>query len=107
MQSVLKIKPSGYEFNVSDILKSALGKATALDHHINRPGYVDDDLGESLDRFFELNPQISTDISTWGESHSNYDIYILEDYGNNRKMAMQAGTSVAPSRYTHLKNKLQ
>lgn len=107
MKSVLEIKPAGYEFKLRDILKSALGKATALDHHINRPGYVDDDLGASLDRFFESNPSAPTDISTWGSSHENYESELLDDYGNTRRMAMQNGISVAPARYEHLKDKLQ
>lgn len=107
MKSVLEIKPTGYEFKLREILKSALGKATALDHHINRPGYVDDDLGESLDRFFTSNPSASTNISTWGSNHENYELELLEDYGNTRRMAMQNGASVAPSRYAHLKDKLQ
>ncbi|NQD93396.1 SH3 domain-containing protein [Pseudomonas sp. CrR25] len=103
---VLEIKPSGSEYKLKDFLKSPLGKATALDHHINRPGYVSTDFGAALKRFFDKNPSISKSPANWGDKHAVYELEILEDYGKARRMAIVHGTSVAPSRYQHLKEKL-
>ncbi len=103
---VLEIKPSGSEYKLKDFLKSPLGKATALDHHINRPGYVSTDFGAALKRFFDKRPSISKSPASWGDKHAAYELEILEDYGKARRMAIVHGTSVAPSRYQHLKEKL-
>jgi hypothetical protein len=103
---VLEIKPSGSDHKLKDFLKSPLGKATALDHHINRPGYIGSDFGAVLKRFFDKNPSISKSPTSWGDKHTVYELEILEDYGKTRRMAIVHGTSVAPSRYLHLKEKL-
>ena len=103
---VMEIKPSGFEFELRDYLKSPLGKATVLDHHINRPGYVSRDFGAALQRFLDSNPSTSKAPANWGENHAEYELSILNDYGNARRMAIVNGRSVAPSRYQHLKDKL-
>ncbi|MFK4076408.1 hypothetical protein ACI2KX_22045 [Ectopseudomonas khazarica] len=103
---VLEITPAGVQYKTKDYLKSPLGKATALDHHINRPGYVKSDLGASLSRFFERHPTLSKNPSDWLDRHAEYEAEILEDYGITRRMAKVNNQSVAPSRYEHLKSKL-
>lgn len=103
---VLEIKPSGSEYKLKDFLKSPLGKATALDHHINRPGYVSSDFGATLKRFFDKNPSLSKSPASWGDNHALYELEILEDYGKTRRMAVVHGRSVAPGRYQHLKDNL-
>ena len=103
---VLEIKPSGSDYRLKEFLTSPLGKATALDHHINRPGYVGTDFGASLKRFFDKNSGISKNPANWGSSHTVYEQEILEDYGNTRRMAIVNGSSVAPGRYNHLKDEL-
>lgn len=114
---VLPIKPTGYSYKIKDYLKSKLGKATALDHHINRPGYVKTDFGEALDNFFDSKDEevnkynkdkekkdqkekISRNPNDWGDSHSDYEKEILEDYGKNRR-----GTDME-NRYNKMKSKL-
>lgn len=99
-ENVLQIKPSGYSSLLNVYLKSKLGKATALDHHINRPGYVASDFGGALKRFHNKHPKVSIDPGTWGDEHSNYEQLILDDYGKNRR-----GTDM-PKRYNDLKKKL-
>ncbi|WP_346881799.1 hypothetical protein [uncultured Algibacter sp.] len=115
---VLPIKPKGYTYTLKDYLKSKLGKATALDHHINRPGYVKTDFGKALDNFFiakdkevtdfnktvkvekDKKKKIERDPSKWGIDHGAYEKSILDDYGKNRR-----GTDM-PNRYSKMKAKL-
>jgi hypothetical protein len=103
---VLEMQVSGYNIQLKHLLKSALGKATALDHHVNRPGYVAKDVKAALDRFFEATPEASQDIKQWGVKHNEYEIKFLNDYGINRRMAKVGGANVAPDRYRHLKEVL-
>lgn len=126
---VLVIKPKGHtSYKLKDYLKSKLGKATALDHHINRPGYVATDFGKALDNFFtkkdkeiedankliekenkeitdpklkkEKKKKVSRKPSEWGDKHTEYEKDILEDYGKNRR-----GTDME-NRYKKMKAKL-
>ncbi|WP_062696378.1 hypothetical protein [Chryseobacterium indologenes] len=112
---VMPIVPTGHSYKLSDYLKSKLGKATALDHHINRPGFVKDDFGAALNRFFakkdaqtdkenknrkegEKLGKISRNPGEWGNMHSTYEQEILDDYGNKRR-----GTDM-DKRYEKMKN---
>jgi len=114
---VLPIKPVGYSYKLKDYLLSKLGKATVLDHHINRPAYVDNDFGEALDNFFskkdkEVNDfnkgkdekdqkaKISRNPANWGTNHAAYEKNVLDDYGKNRR-----GTDME-NRYNKMKAKL-
>ncbi len=123
LNKVVKFKPSGYSYEIKNFLKSKLGKAVALDHHINRPAYVKADLSKALDNFFaakdaeidEYNKdkdkknhkeKISRNPNDWGDNHSDYETIILDDYGINRRMSKRDGVSVAPGRYEHLKTEL-
>ncbi|MDE0535188.1 hypothetical protein, partial [Tenacibaculum sp. L6] len=124
LDTVIKFKPKGYSYKISSYFKSKLGKATALDHHINRPAYVKTDLGKALDNFYtkkdkeiedfnkkekdekKHKTKISRNPDDWGNSHSEYEKEILDDYGVNRRMSKSNGVSVAPSRYNHLKTEL-
>lgn len=114
---VLPIKPKGYTHPLSAYLKSKLGKATVLDHHINRPAYVKTDFAEALDNFFtkkdkevddfnklekdksKHKKKVSKDPSTWGDNHADYEKDILDDYGVNRR-----GTDMK-TRYDKMKSK--
>ncbi len=110
-------------YKLSAFLKSKLGKATALDHHINRPNYVKYDFPKSLNRFFakqdalivEQNKtragdkqlkKLSRNPADWGADHAAYEKLILDDYGKTRRMSESNGVSVAPKRYAHLKKEL-
>ncbi len=114
---VLPLKPSGYSYRIEDFLKSKLGKATALDHHINRPGYVAKDFAKALNYFFtkkdkEVNDynankekkdhksKISRNPSDWAENHSDFEKEIIEYYGKNRR-----GTDMK-NRFVKMKSKL-
>ncbi|MEM0942114.1 MAG: calcium-binding protein [Bacteroidota bacterium] len=59
---VLPMKPSGYNYRIKDYLKSKLGEATVLDHHINRPAHVRSYFSEALNQFFskKMRKQIIT-----------------------------------------------
>lgn len=97
LHSALRKVPTGYSFNAEKLFKSPLGKAVILDHDINRPGNVKDDLGAALDTFFSQNPAISRNIDTWGAAHDTNERKVFDLYGNNRRMTN-------PSlRYNHLK----
>ena len=126
---VLMIKPTGHtSYRLKDFLKSKLGKATALDHHINRPNYDESDFGKALDNFFtaqdkeidaineqieienegitdpeliqELKEKISRNPNDWGDKHSEYEKEFVEDYGKNRR------GSDMENRYKKMKEKL-
>lgn len=79
-------------------LKTKLGKATALDQHINRPAYVKEDFGKALNHFYKENPSVSKNPNNWKDSHETYENEILEYYGKHRR-----GTHM-PLRYNQLKN---
>lgn len=98
LRKVLELKPTGYQYRIKEYLISKLGRATALDHHINRPSYVSVDFSKALDRFFIANPSVSKNPSNWGGNHSNYEESILDDCGKTRR-----GTDME-NRYNKLKN---
>ncbi|WP_239396981.1 hypothetical protein [Aggregatibacter aphrophilus] len=93
-------KPKGYSYQIVNYVKSNLGKATVLDHDVNRPGYVGEDFAEALNYFYRNHPNISKDPSTWGEKHKDYEREIIEYYGNHRR-----GTDMV-NRFKKLKGKL-
>lgn len=106
LNSSIAKKPTGYSSNkISDFVKSNLGKATVLDHDVNRPGHVSDCFGEALDTFFGKHPKLSKDPSTWAADATTYEKEILEIYGPLRGTGDYTMTS-AESRYTSLKSKL-
>ncbi|WP_238327361.1 hypothetical protein, partial [Rodentibacter pneumotropicus] len=78
-------KPKGYNYQISKYVKSNLGKATVLDHDVNRPGNVAEDFAEALNYFYKVHSNINKDPSTWGEEHKNYEREIIEYYGNHRR----------------------
>ncbi|SNY35924.1 calcium-binding protein [Pseudomonas sp. B21-051] len=97
LHAALSKVPAGYSFSAEKLFKSPLGKAVVLDHDINRPAFVKDDLGAALDTFFSQNPAVSRNIDTWGAAHGANERKVLDLYGNNRRMTN-------PSlRYNHLK----
>ncbi len=123
---VLPLKPTGYSYRLSDFLKSKLGKALVLDHHVNRPGHVKMYFGEALNRFFkkkdeevaernkdkkekEKESNLSRKPSDWGDQHSSYEKEIIKIYGPLRgeKLAgVKTPMTHATKRYNNLKSKL-
>ncbi|WGE43120.1 hypothetical protein [Actinobacillus equuli] len=93
-------KPNGYSYQISSYIKSNLGKATVLDHDVNRPGYVAEDFAKALNYFYRNHPNVNKNPNTWGEKHNSYEREIIEYYGNNRR-----GTDMV-SRFKKLKGKL-
>ena len=93
---LLKIKPSGYNYLLKDYLKSKLGKTVVLDHHVNRPGWVQTDFGDALNNFYKKNKEVSKNPNEWGEKHEEYEQKIVDYYGKNRR-----GTDM-PLRYENL-----
>jgi hypothetical protein len=100
LHKVLAIKPIGYTYTLNDYLHSRLGKATVLDHHVNRPSFVDDDFGAALNRFYVKYPTADRNPSNWADNHSDYEKEILNDYGCARR-----GTNMS-NRYEDLKERL-
>lgn len=92
---VLKIVPSGYHpYTRNDYLQSNLGKATALDQHVNRPEYVAKDFCDTLNTFFRKRS------AEWGEKRAEYEEDLIKHYGTNRRM-------ISPEkRYEHLEENL-
>jgi hypothetical protein len=103
---VLPTVPAHYSYTVGEYFTSDLGRATALDQSVNRPAYVGRDIGKALNTFFSRHPSVSKDPSGWGDNHAAYEAEILEIYGPTREMARAGGVSVAPARYSSLKNNL-
>ena len=99
LNEALSKKPTGHTYTARDLFKTNLGRATVLDQCINRPSNVSDDLKSAIDKFYLNNPSINTEISSWGENHSEYENKILEIYGKNRRM------TDANERYLKLKEK--
>ncbi|SMQ95264.1 calcium-binding protein [Xanthomonas fragariae] len=101
LRTANSLAPAGYATHkISDYIRSNLGKAVVLDHHVNRPGYVERDFGAALDTFFSRNPTVSRDPGTWATQHSSHESSILDIYGNSRVM------TDASARYSSLKAKL-
>ncbi len=116
LNKVLLIKPTGHSYQLKAYVKSKLGKATVLDHHINRPAYVDNDFGKALNNFFvgkdkeietfnkgkekkDQKAKVSRNPADWGTNHATYEKTILDDYGKNRR-----GTDME-KRYKKMVNK--
>ena len=100
LRLALNIIPKGYSYQIASYVKSNLGKATVLDHHVNRPNNVSKYFGIALDSFFSKNPNVSKNPNTWGALHNKYEKEIIDYYGVNRD-----GTDM-PTRYMELKKKL-
>jgi hypothetical protein len=105
-KSILPINPTGYLYPIGAYFKSDLGRASALDHHVNRPAYVSRDIGRALDGFFEGNQDIPKNPENWGVNRGAYELQIVDSYGRNREMAKPGGIPVAPVRYAALKSRL-
>lgn len=73
-----------YGYKIKDYVKSHLGKATILDHSINRPGHVVRYFGEALNAFFKSNPNVPENPAEWGRNHANYESQFIEYYGKHR-----------------------
>ena len=58
---------------IGDYLKSDLGRATALDQHVNRPGDVHVDVAKALDLFYLAHPKVSKNPSELGDSQDAYE----------------------------------
>ena len=98
LRKTLEIKVNASPYKVKDYFQSKLGKATALDHHVNRPSLVEYNLKTAIDYFFSLNPNVNKNPNLWGVNHSTYETVILDYYGRNRN-----GTDMV-NRYIKLKN---
>jgi hypothetical protein len=102
LKIVMEIKPNDHDYKLGDYLKSKLGKATALDHHINRPGNVENDFfNYALNDFYTNNSNVSKNPNEWGINHGKYEQKIIDYYGKNR-----SGTDME-CRYKKLKKYFQ
>ncbi|WP_145985892.1 calcium-binding protein [Aquitalea magnusonii] len=93
----LEIQDGKNKYKVSEIFKSELGIATALDQHVNKPAHVTSDIKAAIYAYIEKHPTIKPDPSSWGSSHAKIEAEILEIYGVSRR-----GTDMA-SRFDKLK----
>ncbi|CAF1091414.1 unnamed protein product [Adineta ricciae] len=86
-KQVLPKQPVGYKsYTIGDYLQSNFGRAVALDHHINRPGYIALDFGKALTNLFTKYPDLSKNPDDWGENREKYETELIEYYGVNRRM---------------------
>jgi len=87
--------PTGYQHPISDYVTSEYGGALVLDQDVNRPGYVQDDFGKALDKFYKANPKVSKDPALWADAdRAAYEKSILKNYGALRRGTdMQKRTS--------------
>ncbi|WP_205529463.1 hypothetical protein [Taibaiella koreensis] len=105
LNSALAKTPTGYSGSISTFVSSNLGKATVLDHDVNRPGHVKDCFGEALNTFFGKHPKLSKSPADWGADAAGYETEILEIYGPLRGEGSYTMTD-ASGRYAKLKSKL-
>ncbi|WP_143477820.1 hypothetical protein [Pseudogulbenkiania subflava] len=84
---------------MSDYFKSELGRAAALDQHVNRPAYVPEDIKKAVHAYTGKHPDVKPDPATWDVNHAKIEAEILEIYGNARR-----GTDM-PLRFKKLKAK--
>ncbi|WP_143749200.1 calcium-binding protein [Caballeronia arvi] len=86
LRLVVGMIPRGYSFRVRDYFQTDLGRAAALDQHVNRPNNVRPDIGAALDTFFRAHPSVDRDPSRWGEARAAYESEILSHYSQVRRM---------------------
>lgn len=86
LRSALSKKPTGYAYSANELFKSKLGRGLVLEHDINKPAFVADDLKAAIDKFHLNNPKVSEDISSWGGAHAENEQKIIEYYGPERRM---------------------
>ncbi|CAG4976558.1 hypothetical protein [Novilysobacter luteus] len=85
---------------LDDYFASQLGRALALDHHINRPAYVVPDLRTALTRLLEKSANPGRDPRKWS-NHPEAEAALIELYAPARRM------TDAGARYRKLKDRLQ
>ncbi|UJR11430.1 hypothetical protein I4U23_015610 [Adineta vaga] len=99
-KEVLPIKPTGFKsYTINDYLQSNLGKAVALDQHVNAPGYVKDDFGKALQHLFTKYPKLSKNPAEWGSDRAKYETELIHYYGTHRR------TNDPIKRYEKIKKK--
>ncbi|ALK32433.1 hypothetical protein Bpla01_25110 [Burkholderia plantarii] len=103
----LSTKPTGYNYTIGEYLQGDVGRAAVLDQSVNRPAFVSDDLGASLDRLYAAHPTASRNPNEWGASRATLESALSDNYGQTRRMAVSNHESVAPARYNALKAALQ
>ncbi|WP_199029140.1 hypothetical protein [Ralstonia sp. ASV6] len=105
-KQILPKRPVNYQYTVASYFSSDLGRATALDQHVNRPAFVLRDIGRALDGLFAAHPSAPRNPEDWLENRTEYERELIERYAHIRVMAVVSGTSVSPARYAALKAKL-
>ncbi|WP_326982278.1 hypothetical protein VUJ46_19085 [Chryseobacterium sp. MYb264] len=105
LNNAINKTPNGYSSKIKDFVKSKLGKATVLDHDVNRPGHVSNCFGEALNKFFAEHNKLSRNPADWGENHHIYEKEILKIYGPLRGQGKYTMTD-ANARYIKLKSRL-
>lgn len=93
-------KPSGYSNPASDFLLSRLGRALVLDHDVNAPGNVSQDLGTSINTLRARHTGLAADPAQWGDNRSQYEAELIQIYGPSRHM------NNAVERYNQLRGML-
>jgi len=113
LDTFLNKKPIGYDEKIIDFVKSNLGRATVLDHSVNRPGHVVEYFAQALKLFFKKYPSIPKKPELWEKNHNSYEQKFLDIYGPLRetKTTSSAGKPLngmtnGKERYEALKRKL-
>jgi len=100
LRLVCTLVPVGYTHSIAEYFLTDLGRATALDQHVNRPSNVVKDIGKALDVFFHAHSSVQRDPSTWSGSHAAYESEMISYYGEHRRM------TDCHSRFAHLRSRL-
>ena len=112
LNKYMNLKPHGYSSKISAYIHTDLGRATVLDHSVNRPAHVTRYFAKSLDNLKTKYPTIPTDPSKWGSKHNNYEKKLLDIYGPLRDGKLtyggktMGGMTDGVDRYNNLKTKL-
>ncbi|GAB5095809.1 hypothetical protein YK56LOC_15250 [Caballeronia sp. HLA56] len=86
LRLVISIIPTGFTSTIGDFCRNDLGRALALDQHVNRPGNVADDFGRALSDFFHANSSVANDPAKWGAQHTAHEAALTAAYAARRRM---------------------
>lgn len=113
LEVYLNKKPVGYDEKIIEFVKTNLGRATVLDHSVNRPGHVIEYFAQALKLFFKKYPSIPKKPELWAKNHNSYEQKFLDIYGPLRETKTTSsvgnplnGMTNGKSRYESLKTKL-
>ncbi|WP_146010019.1 hypothetical protein [Burkholderia sp. WAC0059] len=86
LRKVIELIQDGYTHSIGEYFQSDLGRATAIDQHVNYPNNVVKNVASALKVFSHTYLLVQEDPSTWGQSRTTYESKIVAYYGEHRRM---------------------